>query len=132
MTKPKVPLAAAQEDTAYHEAGHCVAIVEQRLPFEYVTIKSDKDVFGEILYQGVSQIEHSTKRERKSIARGHIIAAYGGFEAEKLFNRAADESLSADDDQNAMQLSREFGVMPRRCSHVGDDAHLAYLQRLRS
>ena len=132
MTKRKVPSKPTREQTAYHEAGHCIAALTQQLRFDHVTIKKDKDSRGSIVHPNVLGYEHSGQRERRSIARACIIVSYAGLEAEKLFNPAANESLSGDDCANAFSVSREYGVTPRHCDYIGDDAHVAYLHRLRS
>ena len=134
MTRCKVPSKpGACEQTAYHEAGHCIAALTQQLRFDHVTIKEEIRILaGSIVHPNVLGYEHSGQRERRSIARACIIVSDAGLEAEKLFNPAANESLSGDDCANAFSVSREYGVTPRHCDYIGDDAHVAYLHRLRS
>jgi hypothetical protein len=36
------------------------------------------------------------------------------------------------DEEDAFELSRQWGVLPPSCRCVGDNAHLAYLDRLRA
>jgi len=117
--------------TAYHEAGHAVAAVLQDLTIEYSTINPKKDSRGSTLSPNVLGYESSGKREQKSIARSCIIDSFAGFQAEKIYNPDADEGLSQDDENNAFWLSRTYCVFPRYMSHVGDDFHQDYLEKLR-
>jgi hypothetical protein len=123
---------SARRGTAYHEAGHKAVFEHFGLPVTSTTIEPDDDYLG--------AVEHPTpygldmppnRRERRTVARQMMLAAYAGLEAERLVNPTADPDQSAQDDENAFWLSREFCVFPKGCSYVGDDAHLAYLESLR-
>jgi len=116
--------------TAHHEAGHAVAAIVQGLIITYVTIKPDEDFVGACLHPNVLGYEYRGTRERKRIARKCIIASYAGLQAEKIFNPKAEEWRAQGDENNAFSLSREFLVLPRRCSIIGDEAHLEFLTKL--
>ena len=118
------------DSTAHHEAGHAVAAIVQGLTITYVTIKSDEDFLGACLHPSVLGYEFSGTREKKRIARECILTAYAGFQAEKIFNPQAEEWRAQNDEGNALFLSREFLVLPRQCSHIGDEAHLEFLAKL--
>jgi len=98
--------------TRWHEAGHTVAA--KVLKVDQVTCKP----------QGIAG-----KREQRAAARRCIIATYAGMEAEKLFQPDAIDWHG--DDENAFELSRQWAVIPRGSSVVGDDAHRKYLEKLR-
>lgn len=120
----------AIEDTAYHEAGHVIAHFVQGLTIDNVSIVAADDYFG-ICYSPPPMLYETTgARERRQVARASIVASYAGYEAEQMLNPNAPDYHGRDDYENAFELSREFGVLPRRCSFVGDEFHMAYLRRL--
>ena len=118
------------DSTAHHEAGHAVAAIVQGLIITYVTIKPDEDFLGACLHPSAFGYEFSGTRERKKIVRECIIASYAGLQAEKIFNPQAEEWRAQHDENNAFSLSHEFLVLPRQCSHIGDEAHLEFLAKL--
>jgi len=119
------------DSTAYHEAGHAVVAVVQGLTNISVTIKPGEDSLGECIHPGVFGYEYGGKRERKRIVREYIIVSYAGFQAEINFNREAEQWRSQGDENNALNLSREFSsVLPKQISSVGDEAHMKFLGKL--
>jgi len=117
--------------TAYHEAGHAVADTVLGLHVTNVEIVRRKDTLGRSSSLGILRYEGGSRREQRSIARDAIISAYAGVEAQRLVE--TPEVYADDADRNnAFWLSRTYCVMPRNCSYVGDDSHVAYLERLRT
>lgn len=116
--------------TAYHEAGHAVAATILGLTFTSVTIEPDEDSLGNCIHPSVFGYEYRGIRERKKIVRECIIVSYAGLQAEKIFNPKAEEWRSGEDKDSAFNLSREFCVLPKGCSCVGDEAHIEFLGKL--
>jgi hypothetical protein len=126
MKKSNIPI----EFTAYHEAGHAVVAIHLGLARQNITIKPDKDYLGCVTGPNPRfGYDVSSKRQRNSIFRDEIISLYAGAEAEKIMNPNFDATMSADDDNQAFDLLRNYPV--RGCSFVGDDVYLAYLEKLR-
>ncbi len=121
------------ESTAYHEAGHAVAAIAQGLNFETVTIEADqeRESLGSMIHTGLMMYDSQNKRDRRALAREMILMVYAGYEAERIASPNADEEQSAGDFDAAFELSREYGVLPRSASFVGDDNHVNYLMRLK-
>ena len=115
---------------AYHEAGHAVTAIVLNLKIVTVTIERGEDSQGTCKVFGVMAYRYTNLRERKSIARDYILNSYSGFEAEKMFNPEADPGFSADDFEDAEDTSKTFAILPRKC-FVGDEKHLAYLERFK-
>jgi ATP-dependent Zn protease len=116
---------------AYHEAGHAVVGIALGLAVKHVEIGREGTSLGRCLAPTPLGYHAASRREQRSIARDEILATYAGLAAERLIDPDAPDYHGADDDEYAFDLSRQFEVMPRRCSYVGDDAHDAYLARLR-
>jgi hypothetical protein len=100
--------------------------------FDYVTITGGKDFLRSLLHPNVFGYEPTSPTECRTTARVCIIVAYAGLEAEKLLEPVADESPSADDDSEAIWLSRKYGITSSHWRYIGDSAHVAHLHRLRS
>lgn len=120
-----------ERGTAYHEAGHAVALLVQGLHVEQVSIRAEDDYNGSCVQPSLLMYNVTSKRERKALARRCIISSYAGIEAERLIDPDAPEWHGQWDFQNAFEISREYVVLPRACAHVGDDLHDAFLLRLR-
>jgi hypothetical protein len=132
VTKRSVLPKPAREQTAYHQAGYCIAAVVQDALFDYVTIREGIDFLRSLLHPNVFGYEPTSATECRTTARVCIIVAYAGLEAQKLFEPAANESPSADDDSEALWLSRKYGITSSHWRYIGDNAHVAHLHRLRS
>ena len=117
--------------TAYPEAGHAILALVNGLTGIEVTIVPGEGTLGHYLHPRVHGYETQGSRERRRLARDCILVCYAGMHAQRLFDPDADESHGAIDENNAFNLSRDFGVLPRYCSYVGDSHHLQYLHRLR-
>ena len=121
--------------TAYHEAGHAVVMVHFGLGFHMVTIKrnyekaSEGDVAHPGLIGGYENCE--TTKDRRIAARQLILANYAGLAAQKLVEPDAPDWRAEADENNAFELSREHGVMPRGHVFAGSPEHHAFLDRLR-
>jgi hypothetical protein len=126
--------------TAYHEAGHAVANVALGLAINKVSIIPGEDhhgldYTGICVSPGVLDYHYPSAgvvREQRAVARAHIVACYAGMAAQRLVDPHRPDEHAAGDEENAMELSRLFGVFPRGCSRVGDEAHLRYLDKLRA
>jgi hypothetical protein len=70
-------------------------------------------------------------KERRTLARDVILQTCGGMPAQRLVDPAPLDWQGSHDDESAFELSREYGVFPRGCEFIGDDAHLAHLAKLR-
>ena len=115
--------------TAYHEAGHAVAVLVYGLPINTITIRETEDSFGHVLKPSPMMFEVG-KRKRNQIVRQYIVSSYAGYEAERRFDpERADEGLSQDDLNNAWNLPREWELPIRGCSYIGDEAYERYLDR---
>jgi hypothetical protein len=127
------PTRAELTATAFHEAGHVVVGGHFDVPTTRVTIipSSDGVSAGCMWHPPPLGFEADSRRDRRTRARAMILLAYAGLEAEKLVDPHAPEVHGENDRDNAFELSREHGVMPRRCDYVGDDAHQGYLEGLR-
>lgn len=117
--------------TAHHEAGHAVAMIVQDLGFDSVTIMPEGTSLGSILHPNVLMYDiPSNRNAQRALTRQLIIACYAGIPAQSLVDPSPEEFHGDGDEQNAFELSREWGVVPKRCS-VGDDAHIGHLEKLR-
>ena len=119
--------------TAYHEAGHAVAEVVQGLSVSSASIvaDADDDSLGRCYSPPVLGYEFNSAREQRQVARASIVGCYAGVEAQRLVDPAPADFHGQADDEQAFAVSREYAVLPRSCEFVGDDAHMAYLERLR-
>lgn len=117
--------------TAYHEAGHAVVALAHGLTGFEVTIVPGEDSLGHYLHPGVLGYEIHGNRERRSLARDCILVSYAGMHAQRLVDPDADGSHGVGDESNAFDLSRDFEVLPRSLSRVGDEQHWRYLDRLK-
>ena len=71
-------------------------------------------------------------RERRSIARQMILGCYAGLHAQRLVDPEPHPGHGMDDEGIAFKLSREYLVLPRYYSAIGDEEHRNYLGRLRN
>ncbi len=118
--------------TAYHEAGHAVVQWHFGLPIFTVTIIPEGDSLGSVAHPPITMIDMpASRRERRAAARQMILACFAGLHAERLIRPDAEEWRGQSDDDNAFDLSVEHGLLPRSCGHVGDESHLAYLDRMK-
>ncbi len=124
--------ATALQATAFHEAGHAVVLLHFGLPFTEVTICPGAGSLGHITHPPPLGVEHQGARERRTIARRQILAAYAGLEAERLIAPDAPEACAEGDHDAAVELSRAHQVMPRGPVHVMDERHLKFLEGLRA
>jgi hypothetical protein len=124
-------IAASFRATCWHEAGHAVAALVQGLTFNEVNVAREGDQNGYCIQPSLLMYDVSSKRERRARARGCIIVSYAGIEAERLLDPDAPQWHGDADFQNAFETSRDYEVLPRGASFVGDEIHIAYLDRLR-
>jgi hypothetical protein len=117
--------------TAYHEAGHAVITFAQGLTVHKVSIVPGEEYNGVCVEPGVARYHPSNSREQRAIARAQIVSYYAGMPAQRLVNPKPPEHHGASDEDAAFALSRQFLVLPRYCSHIGDERHDAYRRRLR-
>lgn len=115
--------------TAYHEAGHAVVNLHFRLPIEEVSIIRKGDRLGVMVHLRPEMLE-VPRREYRTIARQIILGCYAGLHAQRLVDPEPHPDHGKDDVRDACQLSREYLVLPRRYSAIGDDEHMAFLERL--
>jgi hypothetical protein len=129
-TRPERP--SARLATAYHEAGHAVVSFALELAVTTVSIRGGDEYHGVCLKPNVLHYNTSSRQERRRIARDMIVSAYAGMHAQRLVDPDPPEHHGDSDDAEAFDLSRQWDVLPRGCGCVGDDRHLAYLDRLRA
>jgi len=124
MKKTKPP----KMETCWHEAGHAVIAFALDIHIESVSAVAKPYAYGVCKHLNPLFLE---PRYRRANARACIVMAYAGIEAAKLHEPNADESTSAQDFRDAFEMSRDFVVLPRSCTYIGDDAHDAFLLKLR-
>jgi len=73
-----------------------------------------------------------TQRDRRQTGRAIVIGCFAGLEAERLFDPDAPEHHASDDFALAFRQSVRWGFLPPSVRMEGDEAHLAYLRRLRA
>lgn len=125
------PLTPDLQATAYHEAGHAVVSLALGLAIDHVSILAGKGYTGSCTGPSVLGYEAANQREQRSIARALILSCYAGMHAQRLVDPDAPEEQGFDDDADAFNLSQNCAVLPRSCQTVGDEQHIAYLDRLR-
>lgn len=131
MAKPRKRSAKELRATAYHEAGHAVITVALGLTINKVSIVPGEGYSGVCREPGVLGYESSSRRDRRSIARAAIVGSYAGMHAQRLVDPGAPDFHGEGDEADAFELSRMFEVFPRKIGWVGDEQHLAFLDRLR-
>jgi ATP-dependent Zn protease len=131
MTSPTTSPEEALRATAYHEAGHAVANLVQGLTVDRVSIIPGEGFNGRCRSPGALGYRFSNARQRRAIGRAIIVACYGGIEAERFIDPGAPEYHADDDMAIALEQSRLLEVFPRYMRRVGDEWHMAYLERLR-
>lgn len=119
---------SAERSTAIHEAGHAVAALACGLTVTAMTIVPNEDNWGSTIH-GPLACYDDTKRERTAAVRVQAVICYAGYEAEKLYNPAADPDCSQCDNVTAFDGLRE--CPPRNCRCIGDEVYWAALERLR-
>ncbi len=115
---------------AYHEAGHAVVAILEGLHVKSVSIRRGSGGLSDSRSFFVYGYHFRNGWEKRMIARSCILGVLAGTAAEQQYSPEATETLSHDDFNQAFELSREFAVLPRSAKCIGDDAHLAYLERL--
>lgn len=135
ILSPAAPsITPALRATAHHEAGHAVVAVHLGFQLTLVSIVPDEDgSTGRVGYPPMEWLctGLSRRRARRTLARNVILRTYAGMPAQRLVDPAAPDWQGSHDDESAFDLSRDYGVLPRDCSFVGDDAHQAHLAKLR-
>ena len=116
---------------AFHEAGHAIALVVQGQVVNRASIVPEKGSLGRVWHPSVYHYFVGTAREQRAIARELILVSYAGWAAEVRFDPTAEELGNDSDNEAAFDLSRDYGLFPRRIEFVGDDYHHEYLDRLR-
>ena len=130
--EPNARTPAALLATAYHEAGHVVVAAHFGLPITDVTIVPSGDALGKATHPSPLMLDlEGTAAARRRAAREMIVAAYAGLAAQRLVEPQAPDFHGSADEENAMCLSQKYAVLPRNCGFVGDEAHEAYLEKLR-
>lgn len=115
--------------TALHEAGHAVVHLHFGLPVTEVSIVEAHDGCGAMIHPEALMAD-APPRKRRAIARQLILGCYAGLHAERFADPDVDASHGTHDEAEAFELSRKYGVLPRRTSAIGDQEHMAYLGRL--
>ena len=96
------------EKTAYHEAGHATARYFLKIPFRYVTIKSEKDSYGHTLGYPIPKAfvndRDNSPRMRMRIEK-YIMAHYAGHTAECILTGRSNWKGADHDISNALDLA---------------------------
>ena len=130
--EPTEHLIADRQGTAYHEAGHAVVSLVLGLIVERVSIIAGDDSEGRCTGPSVLACHSSGRKAQRVTARANIVACFAGMPAQRLVDPQAPDYHGEQDDEDAFELSRQFEVLPRGCSHVGDDRHWEFLNKLRT
>jgi len=121
--------------TAFHEAGHAVVALYFGYLFHEVSIlpSAEHDSYGHVTHAPPLLYDCRNAREQKTLARQMILSAYAGLPSQRLVQPAAPDFYGDADDDNALSLSCDYHVFPRRRSvgFIGDGMHVAYLGRLK-
>jgi hypothetical protein len=111
----------ARPSTAHHEAGHAVIAIHLGLPIGPISIKDDGESFGRMAHPTILGIDFGsdhTRRARVVTARDQITMAFAGFEAERRFDRNAQEVHSAQDAEDARELAHQWGISDRSLARL--------------
>jgi hypothetical protein len=87
-------------------------------------------VLGNIRHASVLGTGHHAS-ERRKLARDFILISYAGIPAQRLVDSNVDPLHGGMDEEQAFETSRQFNVLPRKMSYIGDEQHHKYLDRLR-
>jgi ATP-dependent Zn protease len=117
--------------TAYHEAGHAVAHLALGRTNDKVSIIPGEGFNDQCDSAGVGGYYYVNACQRRALIRDLIIGCYAGLEAQCFVDPNPKDCHGAGDDRRAFQLSREHEVLPRRLGYIGDQYHMAFLDRLR-
>jgi len=115
---------------AYHEAGHAVVALAEGLHVKSVSIRRGSEGLSDSMSFYVYGYHFRNGREKRMIARSCILGVLAGLAAERQYFPETPETPVVDDFEVAFEISHEFAVLPRSARTIGDDAHLAYLDRL--
>ena len=121
----------AKEATAYHEAGHAVVALAQRLRVEGVTIKPSKGNHGHATtsldeLKGVLMNGEVAGRRLRNQIEKHMRQSLAGSMSQRRFRSSSYRSHhSRDDDEFVADLSGYLGLPPEeanvRIAQVGDE-----------
>ena len=101
--------------TAFHEAGHAVAMIAVGIPFHYVTIESDEEFFGRVHVGYHPMFLNVGRRVYARDLRAYITSLYAGPIAETKFS---SQPAGGDDEAQAGYLLYQM-YGPRAETHGG-------------
>jgi ATP-dependent Zn protease len=116
--------------TAYHEAGHVVVAIALDISIKSVSINQGEEYDGLTVATGVGGYHHKSKRGKRTTARDIIISTYAGMHAQKLIDPSPKYYHGQQDQVDAIDVSWEWNVLPRRRCDKGDDCHMTFLRTL--
>jgi hypothetical protein len=99
---------------AHHEAGHAVVAWRLHIPFRYVTVVSDEDSFGHVLFQRLPKWcnwESESYQEQKArlYIERRVQVALAGQIAEQLYRgRRPDRRTHRSDDESAIEHALDY------------------------
>lgn len=123
-----------RRSVAFHEAGHAVVAHHLDVPILQVSIRPSGRSLGRVTLLGVGMIDFGLEplaKARTALARDQIVAWYAGLLAQRLVDPNASHENAKDDEERAIEVSKENGIYPREYRWFGDELHLAYLERFR-
>ena len=96
------------DHVAYHEAGHAVASVVLRLPFRYVTVRSNADSLGHLLHRSFSKRfnpDYDVRPHDVDFIERFAVCCYAGAAAVGIVTgKEFDWTCAGQDGKDAMDL----------------------------
>ena len=118
---------------AYHEAGHAVACIAQKIPVELVSITPGEgsSYLGINITPSLAASNCGGVRNYQKLERAQMLVCYAGWAAELERDPNTEPNGHNKDFADAFRWSVEHGVLPRYMNLPGDEQHLAYLEKLK-
>lgn len=105
-----------RRSVAFHEAGHAVVAHHLDVPILQVSIRPSGRSLGRVTLLGVGMIDFGLEplaKARTALARDQIVAWYAGLLAQRLVDPNASHENAKDDEERAIEVSKENGIYPR-------------------
>ena len=118
---------------SYHEAGHAIACIAQRIPIELLSVipDEDRDCSGINIHSPPAVANLSGVVGYRKLERAVMLVCYAGWAAELLHDPNTEPDGHWKDFHDAYRWSVDHAIWPRHFEHAGDERYMAYLEKLK-